>query len=338
MPGTKELKTRIKSIQGMRKVTKAMQMVSAAKMRKAQASVLNSRTYASLAWELIGNLTSASSVIASPSDSEGEAISSSNYKIASDALAMTQNLGLLRQFPNAKKVGVIILSTNRGLVGSLNSNLIQKIRDVVQAPGLPKEQGKALHYSAETIAELIVYGKKAKNLAARIGNKIVADFTKIDRTITTEDIFPIAKFVTDVYLTGEYRKIVTVYNHFVSTVVQKPTVKELLPFAKERVEKNNSLHPQPYTLNPQSDSDYLFEPNPTLVLEHLLPRIIESQIYQTILESDASEHSARMIMMKNATDAAGDLVGDLTLTYNRLRQGKITTELAEITAGRIALE
>ena len=335
MPGTKELKTRIKSIQGMRKVTKAMQMVSAAKMRKAQTAVVNSRTYAGLAWELVGSLMPASSgVILRSAADEG-----SQDADSSDALRMTPSLNLLKQFPNAKKVGVIVLSTNRGLVGSLNSNLINKIKEVDGGNGIKGNDG-----THETIAELIVYGKKAKVIAQRMGKNIMADFTKLDKTITTEDIFPLAKLITDSYLTGEYKKIVIVYNHYVSTAVQKPTVKQLLPFGETSAKgvglsaksEQTELSPNPLALSAQAD--FLFEPTPTQVLEHLLPRIIESQLYQTILESDASEHSARMIMMKNATDAAGDLVGDLTLTYNRLRQGKITTELAEITAGRIALE
>jgi F-type H+-transporting ATPase subunit gamma len=286
-----------------------------------------------LAWELVENLTPTSSVIAR--SAADEAISASDDKIASDALAMTQTLMLLKQFPNAKKIGVIVLSTNRGLVGSLNSNLIGKIKEIDGGNGV-----KGNHGAHETIAELVVYGKKAKVIAQRMGKNIIADFNKLDRTITTEDIFPLAKLITDSYLTGEYKKIVIIYNHFVSTAVQKPTVKQLLPFGESgqwSVDSGQSLLPTTHYPLP-TGSDYLFEPTPTEVLEHLLPRIIESQLYQTILESDASEHSARMIMMKNATDAAGDLVGDLTLTYNRLRQGKITTELAEITAGRIALE
>jgi len=323
MPGTKEIKTRIKSIQGMRKVTKAMQMVSAAKMRKAQTAVINSRTYASLAWELIGNLAPASPLPNPPHEGEGmETVPLPLWEGLGEGVKV---LDLLRQFPNAKKVGIIVLSSNRGLVGSLNTNLISKIKEVD---------------SGEVISELVIYGKKAKSIAMRLGKNVAADFNKLDKTITTEDIYPLAKFITDAYLTGKYKKIVIVYNHFVNTAVQKPTVKQLLPFGtSEQWTVSSGQSSLPTTHYPlPTQSDYLFEPNPKLVLEHLLPRIVESQIYQTILESDASEHSARMIMMKNATDAAGDLVGDLTLTYNRLRQGKITTELAEITAGKIALE
>jgi F-type H+-transporting ATPase subunit gamma len=156
---------------------------------------------------------------------------------------------------------------------------------------------------------------------------IIADFPKIDTQIPIENIYPIAKLLTEKYKSGEYKKIVLVYNYFVSTLAQKPKATQLLPFVPEVKTEEES---QPI--------EYVFEPSPKEVLNHLIPRIIESQIYQAVLESDASEHSARMVMMKNATDAAGDLINDLTLTFNQLRQNKITTELSEITAGKIALE
>jgi len=296
MPGIKELKTRIKSIGSMRKITRAMQMVSAAKMRKAQNATLSSRGYSNLAWELIENL----------------------------AANVDYSNPLMANYPEAKKVGVILLSSNMGLVGSLNSNLMPKVREI---------------NGGETIAELVTYGKHAKSIAVKLNKTIAADFTKVDRTITTEDVYPLAQFITKAYSSGQYKKIVIIYNLFVSTLAQKPTVRQLLPFKEN---SGSSRAGQTWDeADAQTDTEnspYLFEPNPKEVLNHLLPRIIESQIYQAILESDASEQSARMVMMKNATEAAGDLISDLTLTFNQLRQNKITTELAEITAGKIALE
>lgn len=294
MPGVRDIKRRIKSIQGTRKITRAMQLVSAAKMRKAQVAVVSSRTYSGLAWELILNL----------------------------AKSLETRKPLLSVFPKAKKIGIVLLSTNRGLVGGLNTNLAAKI--------------KSLQTETEIITEIISYGKKGRDLAIKLNQNIVADFPKIDRSISIEEIYPLAKFVIDAYKTGNYKQILIVYNLFISTINQKATVKQLLPFASEVVSQakkpGEDVELKSYGYN------YLFEPNPKRVLDHLLPRIIESQIYQAILESDASEHSARMIMMKNATDAAGDLINDLTLTYNQIRQNKITTELAEITAGKITLE
>jgi len=351
MAGIKELKTRIKSIGSTRKITRAMQMVSAAKMRKAQNATLQSRNYASLAWEMIESLSPNSVIARSAAD---EAISSDAEKIASDALAMTN---LLRAYPDAKKVGVILLSSNRGLVGSLNTNLMGKMKEIDMTnrspvPVADSGTGQADGGNGtETIAELITYGKKGQIIAAKLKKDIVADFPKFDRTISVEDIYPIAKFISDAYASGKYKKIVIVYNHFVSTLSQKPTVKQLLPFRRsdealaksDDAERSQPIHrlseKEPINgLTTSDDTGVIFEPTPQAVINHLIPRIIESQIYQAILESDASEQSARMVMMKNATEAAGDLISDLTLTFNQLRQNKITTELAEITAGKIALE
>jgi F-type H+-transporting ATPase subunit gamma len=304
MPGIKELKTRIKSIGSTRKITRAMQMVSAVKMRKTQNAAISSRTYSTLAWELITNLS----------------------------LKIESNHPLLVSYPKAKKIGILLLGTNRTLVGSLNSNLRTKLLELKKS-GLPYSNHQ------EIVSEVVVYGRQAKKVAQMSGQQVLADFTKEDKILSSEEIYPLSKYVTDLYVSGEYKAIYIVYNHFVSTLVQKPTIKMLLPFL-ESDRKSDSLElPESEAADQEKfESEYLFEPSPKTVLEHLVPRIIESQLYQTILESDASEHSARMVMMKNATEAAGDLINNLTLTFNQLRQGKITTELAEITAGKIALE
>lgn len=294
MPGIKELKTRIKSIGSTRKITKAMQMVSAAKMRKAQTMALASRTYAEAAWGLIQNIANTGSF----------------------------NHPLIKNYLEAKKIGVIVISSNKGLVGSLNTNLFTLVK---------KQLGGE---NVELVSELITYGKKSSQTISRFGMKIIADFPKQEKTLKAEDIYPIAQMITQIYSSGEYNKIYLAYNEFVSTLSQKPKFKQILPFSEKLTLDLTSEEDELEKNQP----DYVFEPTPEKVLEHLLPRIIESQIYEAILESDASEHSARMVMMKNATEAAGDLITDLTLTYNQLRQNKITTELSEITAGRIALE
>lgn len=346
MPGIKELKTRIKSISGTRKVTRAMQMVSAAKMRKSQDATMRSRGYASLAWELILSL---SGVISAQSRIDIE--EPDPWK---DADAKQQVAKLLHFFPNARKIAVLILTTNRGMVGSLNTNLLamaQKVISTHVGAGLGRpssESGRASAAPTETTvdADIITFGRKGRDVMVRSHREVLADFEKFDRAITPEDIFPISELITNLYTSGKYQKIYIVYNHFVSTLAQKPTVKRLLPFTS-MAEADEGAWPEENGEPPANPADkanetytldYLFEPDPKEVLGHLLPRIIESQIYQTILESEASEQSARMVMMKNATEAAGDLISDLTLTYNKLRQNKITTELAEITAGKIALE
>jgi F-type H+-transporting ATPase subunit gamma len=333
MPGIKELKTRIKSIGGTRKVTRAMQMVSAAKMRKSQDATMRSRSYASLAWELIISL---SGVIPAQAG-----ISNQDQDSGSEA-GMTQDIArLLHSFPKASKIAVLILTTNRGMVGSLNANLVNLVQKTINELTLSTN-----HLALST--DFITYGRKGRDVMVKSHKEVLADFEKYDRVITTQDIAPIANFITNIYSSGKYQKVLIFYNHFVSTLMQKPTVKQLLPFtpsdviarsaSDEAISSENKKIASDALAMTSKQTDYLFEPDPKEVLEHLLPRIIESQIYQTILESEASEQSARMVMMKNATEAAGDLISDLTLTYNKLRQNKITTELAEITAGKIALE
>ncbi|HAG27570.1 TPA: ATP synthase F1 subunit gamma [Patescibacteria group bacterium] len=285
MPNTQEISRRIKSIKATRKITRAMQMVSSAKMRKSQNIAMASRRYAHLAWELINNISSSA-----------------------------REHPLLRNYPDAKKAGVILITTNKGLVGSFNSNLIKK--------ALAEEK-----LEPELLTELVVVGRKGREVMKRLQKDIIAEFPKLDATIPVKDVYPMIQLLTDKFNTGEYKKIYVVYNHFVSMLVQEPKVKQLLPVIPKSEHQTLSI-----------GSNIIFEPDQEKVLNHLLPRILESQLYQAILESDASEHSARMMMMKNATEAAGDLIDDLTLTYNQIRQNKITTELAEITAGRIALE
>jgi F-type H+-transporting ATPase subunit gamma len=303
MASIKELKNKIKSVKSTRKITRALQMVSAAKMRKSQNMVLQSRNYSALAWNLIENVAPKAAI----------------------------EHPLTKTYEKAKKIGLILISTNGGFVGSMNTNLFGAV--------LKMEDMK----NPDVLADIITYGKKGQAMMARTGKNIAADFPKKEKFVNVEEIYPIAQMIMEKYQSGEYKKIYVAYNHFVSTLSQKPTIKQLLPFAQvseqwsvNSGQQNKELPTAHSSLS--TSSDYLFEPSPVSVLEHLLPRIIESQIYQAILENDASEHSARMVAMKNATEAAGDLIADYTLTFNQLRQGKITTELAEITAGKIALE
>mgnify|MGYP001560139922 CR=1 FL=1 len=301
MAGTLEIKRRIKSIRSTKKITRAMQMVSAAKMRKAQDATLASRSYSYLAWHIISNLSSK--------------IDPKYHK--------------LLQRPESKidpkKIGIILITSNRGLIGGFNANLNNVLKKYIEAHDL--------------IAEFVSVGKKGREILIRTKQSIIADFPKHDKTVGIKEIEPISEMIVSEYLSGKYEKIVLVYTHFVSTINQKPVIKQILPFTNTTHQKD-----LPMTTADEHDKsrslhfEYTFEPTPDKVLEHLIPRILESQIYQAILESDASEHSARMIMMKNATDAATELVDDLTFAYNQLRQANITKELSEITAGRIALE
>ncbi|HLB58709.1 MAG: ATP synthase F1 subunit gamma [Candidatus Doudnabacteria bacterium RIFCSPHIGHO2_01_FULL_46_14] len=337
MPSTKEIRRRIKSIKSTRQITKAMEMVSAAKMRKAQMQTLATRAYAKYAWELVQNLTS-----------------KSDPKLHR----------LLRKPEQTNRVLVIVMSSNRGLIGGFNNNIVQT----------------AASYAKQfSNVDFITLGKKGRESIKKLslsaqggpasGWNIVADFEKKDMASGVLDINSVAKLAVDDFIAGKYDKVILVYMDFVSTLVQKPHTLELLPLGMED-ETLGNIHPHPFSPlkptpkpstvpgvpgegeenagksgiipSPQGGGlgrgDYLFEPTVDIVLEHVLPKLTTMQIYQALLETNAAEHSARMVAMKNATDAAGDLVSELTLEYNQLRQSKITTELSEITAGRIALE
>lgn len=297
MASSQELTRRIKSIKSTRKVTRAMQMVSASKMRKSQLAALASRGYAAQAERLL------------------KALHYSNEQEMDQAGASDPfhaSLALLRSRLGAQRVAVVVISTNRGLVGSFNANLIPQVLAV------------EAQYGADGV-EYYAVGQKAMDTLARLKRNVVAHFVKSDTPNMNDDVYPLAHLLEQGFQGGTYQAVVLVYNKFVSTLTQKVVDERLLPLTVE-----GAAH--------EGDDVFLYEPDPQAVLSRLLPKVFESRLYQALLENDAAEHSARMLMMKNATDSAGDLIADLTLTYNQLRQNKITTELSEITAGKLALE
>jgi F-type H+-transporting ATPase subunit gamma len=171
------------------------------------------------------------------------------------------------------------------------------------------------------------------------GHKIVAEFEKLDITTNITEITPLAKLLVDDFIEAKYDKVVLAYTDFISTLVQKPRVLELLPINSDNVDKDlGQVTGESEKDLEHKEFEYLFEPSPDEVLSELLPRLIEMQIYQAILESDASEHSARMVAMRGASDAASDMIDDLTLIFNKARQSSITSELADISGGRMAME
>lgn len=319
MSSSKELRRRIKSIRSTRQITKAMELVSAAKMRKAQAAALASRTYAKLAWELIQSVS-------------GKV----NFEVHN----------LLRKPDEVNNVGILLVTSNRGLIGGFNNNIISK----------------ALQFAKRfPSVEFLVIGKKGRDAVKKRGFTIAAEFEKKDTLGGVEEFLPVARLLIDDFVSSKYDKVVLVYMDFISTLRQQPRVRELLPLLQTADETlrqvgDLSLNPSPRqgrggrgmeTLSPDEertgersnliDGEYLFEPSPDSVLEVLLPRLTELQIYQAYLETDASEHSARMVAMKNASDAAGDLIDELNLEYNQARQAAITKEISEIVAGKLAL-
>lgn len=302
---TKDIKRRIKSIGSTKKVTKAMEMVSAAKMRKAVANVLSSRSYANLAWELVRNLATKTESQLHP---------------------------LLEHSPEIKKVAIVLITSNRGLCGGFNSQIIQKTIHYIK-----EQQNKNCQ------VDLIILGKKGGDFTAKRGFNIIAQFEKLDITTSVMEISPLAKLLITDFIEKKYDRVALAYSDFISTLVQKPRILELLPIIDEVRDKDLGEIKQPITdnLSPnllKTSFEYIFEPTPDEVLSELLPRLIEMQIYQAILESDASEHSARMVAMRNASDAALEMIDDLTLVFNKARQSSITAELADISGGRAALE
>ncbi len=298
---SREIKRRIRSIKSTGKITKAMEMVSAVKMRKAVDHMLASRSYANLAWEIVSDLSKRTN---------------------------RAHHDLLRERP-VKKIAVVLIASNRGLCGSFNTQIVASAYKYA----LEQSSGERPRI------EFILLGKKSKDIVWKYKQEAVAEFEKPDVTLKVEEIYALSKMVIDGYREKKYDRVILAYTDYISSLKQTARIKQLLPIMKERdaalgaVGETDSKS----TETPEDLREYLFEPNAESVLEKTLPRLIETQIYQAVLESDASEHSARMVAMKNATEAAHDLIGDLTLAFNQARQAGITQEIAEISGTKAAM-
>ena len=289
MANTQDIRRRIKSIRNTAQITKAMQMVAASKMRRAQQSALAGRSYAALMNKVLVSLQQRSDPKLHP----------------------------LLQIREVKKELVIVISTDKGLAGALNTNLLREA---------------ARFDTART--GYVVSGRKARQFVARTKREMLADFELKDAPAFIETK-PIAQFATEKFLSGEVDKVSVLYTHFINTINQQPLVRTLLPIS------SFDLPQGPASETPGESADpmigYTFEPNPEDVLDVMLPYYIQHQVYQMILDARASEHSARMVAMKNATDNAKEFIKDLTLEYNKMRQASITTELLEIATAQMAL-
>ncbi|MBP6859010.1 MAG: ATP synthase F1 subunit gamma [Candidatus Magasanikbacteria bacterium] len=312
---TKTIKRRIKSIGSTKKITKAMEMIAAAKMRKAVNAALDTRAYSSLAWELLVNLSKMQKV----------------------------QIPLLEVRP-VEKILMIIITSNRGLCGSFNANIIKKTALQMKNPQAIAKQmidGEEILPKTNISVDVVGIGRKGADFAKKMGYNLTAAFTNMTDTPSFDDALPIAKMVIDAYEKKMYDKIIVAYTDFKSALVQTARLRQVLPISESDLEKtlvelggmSTAEAPQKTNL-----TDYLFEPNKTDVLKIILPRLVESQIYQTMLESSASEHSSRMLAMRSATDAAKDMIDELNLTFNKGRQAGITQEIAEIAGGAAALE
>lgn len=298
--GIREIRRRIKSIRATRQITKAMQMVSAVKMRRAQEAALRTRSYVARVMQLLGEIAHRREQYQHP---------------------------LLSQPSKEGRVLLVLISANRGLAGGLTTNLVRAV-----------EKRLGGHLAGRDV-DLVTVGKRGFDAFARSGKEIVADFSAIPDTATFHDIAPMTRFAEQAFSSGRYSTVCVGYMHFVSTLIQKPVVVQVAPLGEELVRLMRELHKDALAHPEASETpdEYLFEPSPQEVLNTLLPQIAELQLFQCVLEAQASEHSARMVAMKNATEAAGDIIDDLQFTANQLRQASITQELAEITTGANAL-
>lgn len=301
------IKNRIKSIKNTRKITKAMEMVSVAKMQRAIKNVLATRPYSDLAWHFLGELVKRTD---------------------------PQKHYLLER-REVKKVGLVLISSNRGLCGGFNSQIVQKALKSIK-----------VHEEKVLETEFITFGKRGRDILLKSNCKIVADFEKPDVIQNILEIRPLTHLIINEFRDKKYDKIMLIYTDFVSSLSQIPHVKHLLPVELEADERLGKVEfvagqkpaAESKIFTPKYDFGYIFEPSIDAVLKSLLPRLVEVQMYQAALESDASEHSARMVAMKNASDAAQDMIYDLTLAFNQARQAGITKEIAEISAGQAAIK
>jgi F-type H+-transporting ATPase subunit gamma len=271
----------------MTQITRAMEMVSASKMRRAQRNVLATRPYADRLFDVMGELTSRA---------DG-----------------SRRGTLLEVRSNVQGVGLIVVTPDKGLTGAMITNVLRRAGRFIL-----DERGKGRNI------EVLAVGKKGRDFLARTGQNLIAEITKLGDYPRLLDTLGIATNVISGFREGRYDEVYVVYAEFVNTLVQRPTVKRLLPV-------------EPPSETAVREVDYTYEPSQEDVLHELLPRFVEVQLYQAILESIASEHSARMVAMRNATDNAKELTRDLTLSYNKTRQANITKEVSEIASGAQAL-
>lgn len=293
MPSTRDIRRRIKSVKNTSQITKAMQMVAAAKMRKAQLRALSGRPYAEELAKMLAALAQAG--------------------------GSTELHPLLQERKEVKRELVLVISTDKGLCGALNTNLLREV---------------AKFDPAKTT--FVTIGKKGAQFLGRLKRDLAAEF-ELKEAFTFLESKQASKFVMEKFLSGEVDKVSVAYTDFVSTINQKPTVRTILPVTSFELSELEGEHGTKKVEASANTTEYLFEPSAGGVLAGLVPHYINFAVYQMVLESRASEHSARMVAMKNATDNAKQLIKDLTLEYNKVRQAAITTELLEITTAQMAL-
>lgn len=287
MAGGREIKTKIKSVQSTRKVTRALEMVSASKIRKAQDRMKASRPYARMMQQVIGHVAKANSEYKHP---------------------------FLITRADVKRVGYIVVSTDRGLCGGLNSNLFRTLLGEIRQ-----------HQKDGVEVDLVCVGQKATTFFRRVRVNMLASVTHLGEKPQVAQLIGVVKVMLDSYSAGTIDRVNLCFNDFVNTMTQTATVQALLPL------------PPSEGLQTAHDWDYIYEPDAAQVLDDVLTRYVESVVYQSVLENLASEHAARMVAMKAASDNATKLIDTLNLVYNKARQAAITQEISEIVGGAAAV-
>lgn len=291
MAAGKEIRGKIKSVENTKKITKAMEMVAASKMRKAQDRMRAARPYSEKVRNITANLASA------------------NPEYTHPFMAHTANAG-------AKAVGFIVVTTDKGLCGGMNTNVLRQVT----------QKSRELEAEGNRI-EAVAIGNKGLGFLQRVGVKVVAQATQLGDTPHLDKLIGPVKVMLDAYQEGKLDKVYLCYTKFINTMRQEPVVEQLLPLPARQLEPGKNAHAW----------DYLYEPDAAAVIDDLLVRYVEALIYQGVAENLASEQSARMVAMKAATDNAGNVIGELKLVYNKTRQAAITKELSEIVSGAAAI-
>ena len=288
----KEIRVKIKSFENTKKITKAMEMVAASKMRKAQDRMRAARPYADKIRNITANLSQANPEYQSP---------------------------FMRKGGDAKRVGYIVVTTDKGLCGGLNTNVLRTLTN-----HLRDDQAKGIQ------AEFVAVGNKGVGFLNRIGGKVIASVVHLGDTPHLDKLIGPVKLMLDAFDEGRIDAVHLCYTRFINTMKQEPVIEQLLPLSAERLQQSAEE-------KAQYGWDYIYEPDAPTVIDELLKRYVEALVYQSLAENIASEQSARMVAMKAATDNAGNLIAEMKLVYNKTRQAAITKELSEIVGGAAAI-
>jgi F-type H+-transporting ATPase subunit gamma len=289
MAGTKEIKRRIQSVKNTKKITKAMELVAASKMKYAISATLSARPYSSYSWEVLEALA--------------EYISESTHP--------------LLEIRDPKKILIVLITSNRGLCGGYNSQVVKNTLTF-----LKENKDKQIDF--------ISVGKKGESMLRRLGQNIVASFNHLSEKPGLAEVMPIINLATQFFEKVEYDRVYASSTTFFSAILQKATMEQILPVSKiKTLETLQELKSR----TPEARADYLFEPDYESIMNIIVGKIIRTKFFQLFLESNASEQSSRMVAMKNASEASGEMIDDLTLVFNKARQANITREISEISAG-----